>query len=300
MGSQYVGRQGVVHAAGVITGQIEGDIGEAVVFQRADDVGAQRIVLQTGDVGCGELDAGQVAMGTHAQLAEAERAQIVFCSVDAGQPLSRQRITVGKAGGQAGGGRFVPDSQAGSFGQLTDIIFRETGSVQRRYDAELPCGLASGAIVAIIVEIGAVGDMRQTAPLSQVEQGGEKILFAEVAAIRRVDDDIAVGERVVFYDMVLDAARLTEVGSLGDIMPGHEYRTCRIGHSGLSEYGAGGIKQIGRIDTAREGDGCAAEFLQVIAQSLLLLDQRIIHEISPLKNTISIKNTCDEIKSKAI
>ena len=57
---------------------------------------------------------------------------------------------------------------------------------QRAFDAQLGDGLQAGAVVAVIVEIGALGDAGKAARVGNGPDFCEQLALAEIAAIFRV------------------------------------------------------------------------------------------------------------------
>ena len=109
------------------------------------------------------LDARQRVVMTHAADAEPERVQRVFAALDLPQLLRRHFVMIRNARRQARRRRLVPHGQPGEPRLLANLVFRHAGFVERAPHAELLRRDAAGPIVAAIVGVRAVGDVREAA-----------------------------------------------------------------------------------------------------------------------------------------
>ncbi len=110
-------RQHFVHGAGAVAVAIDGGVLEA----RGADGGADALEHLAVEGGVHlfwrELDAGDGAMMTHAEAAQAERGECVLGALDLLQHLRGDAAAVLDARGEAGGGGLVPDIERGGVGR---------------------------------------------------------------------------------------------------------------------------------------------------------------------------------------
>src|SRR5438309_10460070 len=113
----------------------------------------------------------------HAELAEAEGAESVFSLLDGGQGFAGDGAAVFDAGGEATGGRLVPDAQSGRLREIADVWVGQGGVEQRGGDEVLASSLLAGTEVARVVEVDAVGDGDEAAGVPNGMHDGEEFVF---------------------------------------------------------------------------------------------------------------------------
>ena len=206
----------------------------------------------------GDLDADNVAVMAHAELAETEGANRVFTALDHVERLARHGTAVFDARGEAGGCRLVPDAQAGLACQFADVLLGESGFQQRRGNMMLFGGLLAGAEVALIVQVHTVGDRVEPARGAKVFHDCEEFVFAVKAALAviagifgtiefRSGDDFERNSLLVGEGDGVGQVRAGQAGGIGD------HRQHVVAESAMSGPG-----EIGGIDTAGIGDQHAA------------------------------------------
>src|SRR5438132_10880437 len=154
----------------------------------------------------------------HAELAEAEGAESVFSLLDGGQGFAGDGAAVFDAGGEASGGRLVPDAQSGRSREIADVLLGQGGVEQRGGDVVLTSSLLAGTEVALVVEVHAVGDGVEAAGVAKGFHDGEEFVFAMEAArgvVARVSGGIAFCGGDDFERYVLLLAEGDCVGELG-------------------------------------------------------------------------------------
>src|ERR1700742_2636685 len=97
-------RQDVVHRAGAVALGVERDVEEAERLERGGDLVEGLDRERAGQLGPGDLDAGEVAVVTDADLAEAERVQGLLGALHLAEVLAGDRAAVLDAAGEAGPG----------------------------------------------------------------------------------------------------------------------------------------------------------------------------------------------------
>src|SRR5665213_163551 len=90
--------QDVIHRAGAVALGVEGDVGEAERAQRGGDLVKGFDGQGMGEIGAGDLDAGEVAMMADADLKEAEGVQGVFGAFNLAEVFRRYSSAVFDAG----------------------------------------------------------------------------------------------------------------------------------------------------------------------------------------------------------
>ena len=100
-------------------------------------------------------------MVADADLREAERVEGVFGLLDLGEVFAGDGAAVLDARGEAGAGGLVGEGEAGVAGEGADLGLGELGGDERGEGVVLGGGLLAGAEVAAVVEVHAVGDVRE-------------------------------------------------------------------------------------------------------------------------------------------
>src|SRR5690348_6740235 len=201
----------VVQAAAPESGEVERHPGEPEPPELLDDGGAARRLEQSRDVVGGDLDARDAVVKSDAQLTEPELAEKALRRRDAREPLVRDRGPVREAGRKAGTRRPVPRREPERAARCAHVLLREARLDQRVADAAVGRGLEAGPMVAQVVDVRAVDDDGDAAPLRLRGADREEIVLAEPAPVRRVRGVAGNLQLVRVDDDVLDAERRGEL-----------------------------------------------------------------------------------------
>ena len=125
-------------------------------------------------------------MVADANIVEAEVAQDVLGFLNHAELFRGNGFAIGHPRAKAGHLGFVGGGQAELGGERADIGLGQPSLLQRSPHLELCGGLGTGAVVANVAGVFAVGDDGQAFGLGQRGQLGEEFVFAEVAAVVRV------------------------------------------------------------------------------------------------------------------
>ena len=127
-------------------------------FEDASKFGGHFRSERAGQFFARDLDANDVAMVAHPELAEAQGANGVFSLLNHAECFARDLAAILNAGRETGRSGLVPDAQAGGAGKFTNFLLGESGVAQRRGNPVLFGGLLAGTEVALVVEVHAVSD----------------------------------------------------------------------------------------------------------------------------------------------
>jgi hypothetical protein len=140
-----------------------------------------------------------------AELAEAERFQLLFAGLDSLHVLDGHRRSIRDARAEAGGRRAIPGGQAGQARELADLGFVEARIGERRGHVVLLGGVLSGAEIAQVVDIHPVDDVADGALAAELFEAREELVLAMETAVRVVADVIGIVEFVGIDELVNDA-----------------------------------------------------------------------------------------------
>ena len=190
-------RQHFVHGAGAIAVAVDGGVLEAGGADGGADA-LKHFAIEGGiHLLRRELDTGDCAVMAHAEAAQAEGGECVLRALDLLQNFRRDAAAVLDAGGEAGGGGLVPDVERGGSGEGADIFLGEAGIGERREDGMLRGGLLAGTVVAGVVSVETVDDVRDPAGGALTFEHGEELVLAVEAAGGVVARVVFAGELAV-------------------------------------------------------------------------------------------------------
>ena len=259
-GSEEVfGAQEGVHGAGAETFQVEGYEFESQSFENPCEFGGSGGIEGAGQFVLGDLDADDLTVMAHAELAEAEGAESVFSLLDCGQGFAGDGAAVFDAGGEASGGRLVPDTQSGRLREITDVLLGQGGVEQWGGDVVLTSSLLARTEVALVVEVHAVGDGIEAAGVAKGFHDGEEFVFAMEAArgvVARVFGAIEFGGG---DDFERNASLPGEGDRVGELSAREAGRVGDHGQHARAERLMSGPGEVGGIDSAGVGDEKASE-----------------------------------------
>ena len=175
---------GSVQAARGVALEVHGDEAIAGGANACDDPRAQ--VDQASDLGRLDLDPGDLAVVAHADLAEAQGVYGVLRGLDPGQRLQGHLGPVRDAGGEARERGLVPVGQPEPPCGGADVRLGHTGLQQREADPPPDGGAVPRPVVAGVVGVRAIGEVRQPEPGTDGFERPEQLLLAVEAAVRAV------------------------------------------------------------------------------------------------------------------
>ena len=106
-------------------------------LEDAGKFGGQRRVKCPGKFVLGDLEADDLSMMAHAELAKAERTQSILALLDCRQGFAGDRAAVFDARGEAGRGGLVPNAKSCRLGERADVLFRQASVEERCRDVVL-------------------------------------------------------------------------------------------------------------------------------------------------------------------
>ena len=223
----------------------------------------------------GNLDAHQLAVESHAELAEAERPQRLFAALDGLDGLFRGRSAIGDARAEAGGSRSVPRRQAGQARKLADFGFPQPGVYQRRFNLVLLSRLLPWAVIAQVVHVDAVHDVLDRPLAAERLQALEQLVLAVEATIGCVADVIRVLELACGDVLVPESKLARQRLRVALVRGGDGCGVCRDNQRvRASKRAVGGPSQVGRVRAAGVGNNDSPQFAQPREEALLLLGQQ--------------------------
>ena len=153
--------------------------------------------------------------------------------------------------------------------------------MQRTADTQLLQCSPPRAVIAVIVEIGAVNDRGQTTFLRHAPELMKQRVFAAVAPVLRILPNPIDGQNIKTLHDMTDALPLTERPRLRDITLRYKRRAGGKGHDALPEHIMSHLQQKGGIHPAGKSHRGTADFLQTSPETsqLLLHDSgHVIHQ----------------------
>jgi hypothetical protein len=198
---QFFGGQQLIHRAGAEAFQVESDELESQCFKEGGEFAGHFGGQGAGKFVASNFNADDFAMMAYAELAEAKGAQRFFAALDDAQRLGGDLASIFEARGKTGRGGLVPYPQIGAPREFPDISFIEAGFEQRGENVMLARGLLSGAKVACIVGVDAVGDGVESAGLAISFEDGEQFVLAVKAAHGIVADVGGILKFLRFHDL---------------------------------------------------------------------------------------------------
>src|SRR5262245_47602347 len=153
--------------------------------------------------------------------------------------------------------------------ERANLCLPQPGFDQRAAHVQFFRRLTAGAIISNVVGVIPVAHEGVTAPGGERREFREQLVFAEVAAIRRVSLIVRIVDFVGADELVRDRKSL----DYGEGVLALEIRVARAlaGHSQSAqpELIGGGIGEIGAVDAARESDYHRPHLAQDAAKLLL-------------------------------
>ena len=126
------------------------------------------------------------------------------------------------------------------------------------------CGALTGAVVATVVGVHAVGDVRKAELSAEILHAFEKFGLAVEAAIGIIALVLGIFEFFGLDDAQGNAVRLCKGLGLLHVAAGETWRVGEDGEHAVAEDAVGYGGQEGRIDSARVGNHQRAERAQAI------------------------------------
>ena len=186
--------QHFVHGAGAVAIAVDSSVLEAGGADGGADA-LERLAVEGGiHLFRGELDAGDAAVVADAEAAKAEGGERVFGAFDLFKHLGGDAAAVFDARGEACGGGLVPDIERGGAGEGADIVFGQPRVGKWRLHGMLRSGLLAGAVVAGVVGVEAIDDVRDAAGGALALKHGEELVLAVEAAGGVVAGVVLAGE----------------------------------------------------------------------------------------------------------
>src|SRR5260370_11108475 len=166
--------EGFVQGALAVAFEVEGDVGEACVFERLRDGGGHFGGQRAGHFFRCDFDARELVVQAHAELLEAEMAEGRFAALDEAETLGSHFGAVGHARGETRGGGPVPGGEPGAMRKMANFGFAQAGVEEGREHAMFFGGAMAGAEVEGVVGVDAIGGGGETGALGRGrEDGGE-------------------------------------------------------------------------------------------------------------------------------
>ncbi len=141
--------------------------------------------------------------------------------------------------------------------KLAHVGLVQTAFQQRAAHPMLPRGGHAGAIIAGIVEVGAVEDHFDGEPLRQTFQLRVKLRLAVIAAVRSVLEIVRIGELLRVDHFVANADQLGDARALRPAPLPPDWRWRRSRPRPLAQRQLGRLGHHRAIHAAGEGDGAA-------------------------------------------
>ncbi len=199
---------------------------------------------------------------TDAEAAQAEGGECVFGALDLFKHLGGDAAAVFDARGEACRGGLVPDIERGGAGKGADVFLGQPSIGERREHGVLRGGLLAGAVVAGVVGVEAVDDVRDAAGGALALEDGEELVLAVEAAGGVVAGVVLAGELGGGDGDERNGLRGGEGYGLAEMAAGERGRVRDDGEHAAAEDGVSGMREIGGVDAAGVGDDDALEFLE--------------------------------------
>ena len=239
---------------------------EAQLLQALVHLQAHVLLHEPAELGGEQLNAGHVAVDAHPQLMKAQIQQVLLRRVHHVQLLLADGLAVHEARRQAGEGLLVPGGQAQLPRERADVRLVESRRPQRTLHAQLPDGDQAGAVVAVVVQVGALRDGRDAPFPGDGPDLFEQLVLAEVAAVRGIFAEALDVQLLRAANHVLDAVLPAEGLRLLQLPLREGAGGCRHGDGARPQHVVGHLQQKGGVHAAGEGHRHAAQFAQVILQ----------------------------------
>lgn len=147
-----------------VTGKIESDIGKPEFLARdhnrvASVKGAHHLLLCDFDAGHCRVSCSCSSckcVPAHPRLSDPERVDLLLEGSNLAKSFACDARAIRKAARKASGGGFVPDRKAKLFGKAANVRFGDTGLDQWAACACLLGRFETGAVVAEVVDVGAI------------------------------------------------------------------------------------------------------------------------------------------------
>src|SRR5712692_4501825 len=206
-----------VGAAGLEAGEVDGHVEVAELAKAGHDRLVAAVLPQARDLLDGDLEPRQPLVVTHAELAEAERADELLGRVDLAQLVRRDPIAVLEARREAGERGLVPRRQPELAGEVTDLALREPGVDQRRPHTVLDGRFHAGAMIAEVVDVGAVDQRADPLVLGDRPELVEQLVLAEEAPVGAVACIIGIGQLLRAHHDVAQSDQVGELPGLSEL-----------------------------------------------------------------------------------
>ncbi len=265
-GGDRADRQQVVHAASAIASGVEGGVKETEEPEGGGDAveGSEREGARK--VFAGDLDAGKVVVVADADLEKAKAVEGGFGLLDLQKALPGDGEAVGDAGGEAGGGWFVGEGEAGLAGELADLQFCELGGDERGESSVFGGGALPGAeggdIRGAVVEVHAEGKVGEVSGGAEALHDGEELVLAVEAALGVVALVVRVREFVSVEDFGRDVVIRGEPEGGDEFGAGERGGVGDDGEHARAERLVRGPGEIRGVGAAGVGDEDRAEVLE--------------------------------------
>jgi len=176
--------------------------------------------------------------------------------------------------------------------ELANLLLGEACVQERRRHMVLAGGLLSGAEVALVIKVDAVGDGSKAALGAQRLHHSKKLIFAMKAALAVVANVVGVVEFGGDDDFDRYGLFSSEGESIGELRSGQAGRIGDHCEHFLSEFAMGNPGQIGRIDATRVGHQHAAKLAQVRPELSFLRENGMIRRHVVMVTGRMVGNRC--------
>src|SRR5713226_7730242 len=212
--------EGFVQGALAIAFEVEGDVGEACVFERLRDGGGHFGGQRARHFFTCDFDARELVVQAHAELLKAEMAEGGFAALDEAETLGGDFGAVGHARRETRGGGPVPGGEPGAMRKMANFGFAQAGVEEGREHAMFFGGAMAGAEVEGVVGVDAIGGGGETALLGEGVEDGEELVLAEEAAVGGVGAVRGIFHFAGFDEFVMDVEGADQVFDCGAIVGG--------------------------------------------------------------------------------
>ena len=154
-------------------------------------------------------------------------------------------------------------------GELTDLGLTQLHVPQWTFYAQLPHRDKAGAVVTVVVHVGALRYRGEPVLLGNATDLLKQLVFAEVAAVFRVLAEAVDVQLLGLADDVADAVLCAEILRLLQLAPGERARGRCDGDHAVTQHVVGDPQQKGRVDAAGKRHRHAAEGAEVCLQVLI-------------------------------
>ena len=258
-----------VAGAGAEALEVEGDVGEAEIFEEVSDLFSGWWIGQFGDFVGGNFDADEVIVVADAEVFETEGAEEFFAGFDLFKFGGTDGLVIGDAAGQAGMSGFVPGGQVEEFAEGADFVFGKFSLFEGAEDIEFFGGLEAGSEIGEVVGVGAAEDGIVAELVGGIAEHLVEMAFAMEAAFGGVTVIERIGHfgGIDFMDFNLEA--VGQVESILQFGAGQGFTVTDTGEGiGRADGIGGNFKEQDAIDAAGVGDDDFGELLDNVLEVL--------------------------------